>query len=105
MVTQGKAKRTITLTFNHETEGPVFVAGSFNNWDVGATPMKRRRNGCWEARLKLPPGEYEFRYFANGQWFTDYAADGVMPNGLGDFNSLLKVADKIGTKARQTAAS
>jgi len=93
MVNKGTASKSVVLSFQHDTQGPVYVAGSFNNWDVSRTPMKKNRKGAWEAKLKLPPGEYEFRYFCNGQWFTDYAADGVVPNAYGDFNSVLRVVD------------
>ena len=93
MVNRGNASKPVVLSFTHDTSGPVYVAGTFNNWSVAKTPMKKGRNGCWEAKLKLLPGEYQFRYFANGQWFTDYAADGVVPNGLGGFNSVLRVSD------------
>ena len=99
MVAKGRDKKSVRLSFNHRVEGPVYVAGSFNGWEVGVTPMKHRRNGQWEAMLKLPPGEHQFRYFANGQWFTDYAADGVVPNGMGDFNSIVRVPPEKPAKA------
>ena len=93
MVSLNGSKRTMKLTFNHKAGGPVFVAGSFNNWSTNATPMKEVRPGTWEVTLKLPPGEYQFRYFSNGQWFTDYAAGGIVPNGCGGFNSVLTVPE------------
>lgn len=96
MVKQSASQRTVKLTFNHDLTGPVSVVGTFNDWQVDATPMRRSHDGCWEVALELPAGEYEFRYFADGQWFTDYAADGVVPNGLGEFNSLLRVPDRRG---------
>ena len=93
MVSLNGSKRTMKLTFNHKANGPVYVAGSFNNWNTSTTPMKEIRPGNWEATLKLPPGEYQFRYFSNGQWFTDYAAGGIVPNGCGGFNSVLTVPE------------
>jgi len=106
MVSRGKTVRSVKLEFNHDTEGPVFVAGTFNDWDVTSTPMKRGRNGSWTATLKLPPGEYQFRYVADGRWFTDFAADGLVPNGFGELNSVLTVpASRAarGTKAKAAA--
>jgi hypothetical protein len=97
------------LTFNHKANGPVFVAGCFNHWSTNAEPMKEIRPGTWEATLKLPPGEYQFRYFSNGQWFTDYAAGGIVPNGCGGFNSVLTVPEGeaigAGVAARAGSAS
>ncbi len=91
MVARGRTSKSVRLQFTHDVGGPVFVAGTFNGWDTQATPMKRRRGGTWQVTLKLPPGEHQFRYFADGQWYTDYAAAGVAPNGMGDFNSLVQV--------------
>jgi hypothetical protein len=99
---KGKGKHRVTLTFVHQIKDPVFVAGSFNDWDTAATPMKRSRNDRWQARLSLPPGKYEFRYFAGGQWYTDHAADGVVPNGFGEFNSVLQVPSKAAGSKRKT---
>jgi hypothetical protein len=93
MVNKGSASKTVSLQFAHETGGPVYVAGTFNNWNVGSHPMKKNKQGGWETKLKLPPGEYQFRYFADGCWYTDFAADGVIPNGFGEFNSVLRVAN------------
>jgi 1,4-alpha-glucan branching enzyme len=39
--------------------------------------MCRDEAGWWTATAKLPAGEYRFRYFADGEWFPDYAAHGV----------------------------
>ena len=55
----------------------VFVAGSFNEWNVRAAAMHPVGQGWWRAVLHLPDGEYQFRYVADGQWFTDYASNGV----------------------------
>jgi hypothetical protein len=41
--------------------------------------------------LRLPPGTYEFRYMAAGEWFTDYAAFGINKNMFGQYNSVLRI--------------
>jgi hypothetical protein len=45
--------------------------------------MSRSRDGNWTAKVKLPAGSYRFRYRADGQWFTDYAAFGIEQGLLG----------------------
>jgi len=55
----------------------VFLVGAFNQWRVGDLAMMRTADGRWTATLNLEPGEYRFRYWADGQWFIDYAAFGV----------------------------
>jgi len=80
-----------TFRFRHRTAGPVFLVGDFCAWQTDHLPMRRVGQAEWVLMLRLPPGTYEFRYVAAGQWFTDYAAFGVHRNDLGDFNSVVRV--------------
>lgn len=50
----------------------VSVAGSFNEWDAGATPMAETY-ALW---MELDPGEYEYKFVFNGdQWAGDMCND------------------------------
>lgn len=69
----------------------VFLAGDFNGWDPQQLPMVRNAEGYWFARLRLPQGEFKFRYCADGQWFADYAAFGV-ESGCFGLNSIIRIA-------------
>ncbi len=62
----------------------VFLVGDFNQWDSGSLPMVRTGQGYWVAAVRLEEGNFRFRYRADGQWFTDFAAFGVQhgPYGL-----------------------
>ena len=55
----------------------VWLAGDFNGWRPQELMMRPCGDGCWHATIRLPRGDYRFRYNADGQWFTDYAAFGV----------------------------
>jgi 1,4-alpha-glucan branching enzyme len=68
----------------------VHLAGEFNHWRKGELPMVRDREGYWVARMRLPAGEFKFRYCADGEWFTDYAAFGVEPGRFG-LDSIVRV--------------
>jgi 1,4-alpha-glucan branching enzyme len=68
----------------------VHLAGDFNNWRQTELPMVRTGAGYWTAKLRLPAGEFRFRYCADGEWFTDYAAFGVEPGRFG-LDSILRV--------------
>lgn len=68
----------------------VFLAGSFNEWRTDQLRMIRQDGGYWALKLGLPPGEYKFRYVADGLWYTDFAAFGVEPGRFG-MDSLLLV--------------
>ena len=69
----------------------VCVAGNFNNWRPEATEMIPTGGGKWAKELRLQPGTYEYRFVVDGEWTTDPAASGTVPNPFGDLNSLLAV--------------
>jgi 1,4-alpha-glucan branching enzyme len=68
----------------------VRIAGDFNGWDRGSMSMESEGNGWWKATAEIEGGDHRFRYYADGQWYTDYAANGVEQNKLG-WNSILTV--------------
>ena len=68
----------------------VALSGDFNGWHQTSLPMIKESDGWWKYRIKLAPGYYEFRYLADGQWYTDYAAFGVNRGPYG-YNSVVKV--------------
>jgi len=70
--------------------GQVHVAGDFNGWEREELPMRRDGGGYWKAALRLPTGSYRFRYFADGQWFCDFAAFGVVYGPFGP-DSLIRI--------------
>jgi 1,4-alpha-glucan branching enzyme len=68
----------------------VCVVGDFNSWSPSATVMVPDGQGWWSCLIRLSPGVYQFRYFAEGRWFLDYAAFGLERGPLG-WNSVLNV--------------
>lgn len=79
----------VVFSFYRPTAKTVHLSGDFNDWDEGTLPM-RAREGYWTAMMRLPAGEFRFRYLADGEWFTDYAAFGVEPGEFG-LDSVLRV--------------
>ncbi|MBT3202546.1 MAG: hypothetical protein HN350_21820 [Phycisphaerales bacterium] len=71
----------------------VYLVGDFNDWQAGDLAMVQRSDGDWVAKVRLGAGEFKFRYCADGQWFTDYAAFGVEPGRFG-MDSIVKVDHK-----------
>lgn len=69
----------------------VFVAGSFNDWQPTATPLKSAGDGKWVVELSLPPGRHEYRFIADGEWVDDPSAKEFVPNPHGGANALLVV--------------
>ena len=66
----------------------VFLAGDFNNWDFVSLPMKRDGDGIWETHIDLPPGRYEYRFWADGTWHDDPNAHEMVTNPFGNQNCI-----------------
>ena len=85
------SSRQIEFTFNAPEARFVGVAGSFNSWDAAQAPLRKRGDGFWGTTLKLVPGRYEYRFVADGKWFTDPSAKEAVPNPYGARNSVVVV--------------
>ena len=79
--------------FYRPTAKQVHLAGDFNGWREGELPMMREEGGYWTAKLRLPSGEFKFRYCVDGEWFADYAAFGLEPGRYG-LDSIVRVEPK-----------
>lgn len=86
-------KNANSVTFVFEPAGKHFqsvtVAGEFNGWNAGRDRMTLGPDGRWRCTLNLAPGEYQYKYVADGQWLTDPHADGVIGAHA---NSVVRVA-------------
>jgi 1,4-alpha-glucan branching enzyme len=83
--------RRASLTLALPDAITVAVAGTFNNWDPGRTPMTKNDAGAWNATLSLPPGRYEYRFVVDGDWISDPEAEDSVENPFGQTNSVLVV--------------
>ncbi len=80
----------VQFRFYRPRAGSVFLVGDFNHWRSGQIPMIKGMDGYWTAQVHLPAGTYRFRYFCDGEWFTDYAAFGVEQGPFG-LDSIIRV--------------
>ncbi|MDX9778073.1 MAG: glycogen-binding domain-containing protein, partial [bacterium] len=69
----------------------VTVFGNFNFWDRKKYPMEKQADGVFVLTLPFEPGQYEYLFWVDGREILDPANPVSVPNGLGGFNSLLKV--------------
>lgn len=67
----------VQFRFYRPNAQAVHLAGEFNGWHEDQLRMVPDGSGYWLAVLRLAPGSYRFRYRADGQWYTDYAAFGL----------------------------
>jgi 1,4-alpha-glucan branching enzyme len=87
----GSSSRPVHLEYTDGNAGAVCVAGTFNDWRPEATPMIAIGDGRWVKELTLPPGVYEYRIVADGEWMADPLARETTPNPFGGENSVLRV--------------
>lgn len=88
MVNKDTRKGIVRFTFDEDSKNQVYVVGDFNSWDNSATPLAKKK-GKWTTELKLKPGEYQFKYYADGNWYNDHCADKYAPNDMGTDNSVV----------------
>ena len=82
-------KTTFVLEAPEATE--VYLAGSFNDWDLQAHPLGKGEGDLWTTQLDLEPGEYEYLFVVDGEWWEDPASARRTPNPHGSPNSVLTV--------------
>ncbi|MGK0412195.1 MAG: 1,4-alpha-glucan branching enzyme [Polaribacter sp.] len=83
----------VTFTVPAEEASSVAVVGSFNEWNVEATPLKKLKNGSFKGTVDLETGSsYEFRYLVDGEYVNEEEADSsVWSDFAGAENSLLSL--------------
>lgn len=75
----------------------VFLAGTFNDWQMDATPMTTDGKGNWNSELNLPPGRCEYKFVVDGQWCcepncqTSAECPKCVPNEFGTMNRFVDV--------------
>lgn len=77
----------------------VFLAGMFNGWKPGATPMVKNPVGEWSTAIALPPGRYEFKFVVDGVWCCETFCPGTgyccpyecVCDGFGSMNRVIEI--------------
>jgi len=68
----------------------VNLFGQFNSWDRSSLPMSDAdKNGIYEISIPLDPGRYEYKFFVDRKELIDPQNPVRVPNGMGDFNSVI----------------
>lgn len=88
-------KVTFTLAKEQaKTAKDVHLVGEFNDWEIGATPMRKQKDGAFSVTVDLATGrEYQYRYLIDGDiWISDPEADKYAFSPFGDCeNSVVTV--------------
>jgi len=84
-------KKRVNFNLHAPKAEEVFVAGTFNDWDPLARPLKCDKKGTWRTWMNLPPGKHEYRFVVNGEWQEDPECEERALNAFGTYNSVVKV--------------
>ncbi|HRZ38895.1 MAG TPA: glycogen-binding domain-containing protein [Candidatus Paceibacterota bacterium] len=84
--------RPETFTLQAPQVLKVLLAGSFTDWEKQAIPLQRESDGTWTVTISLPPGNHEYLFIVDGQWYLDPACSSRVPNRFGTENMLRQIA-------------
>ena len=88
--------RAITFELEDAPGKEVFLAGSFNNWQMTDKMIYKQKDGVYSRRLLLGPGKYQYKFVVDGEWRLDGTNSCFVPNGFGELNSEITVEEKEG---------
>jgi 1,4-alpha-glucan branching enzyme len=83
--------RNVEFTFYSPESMNVYVAGEFNGWDTQSLPMKKDKDGVWRSKVKLLPGSYKYKLFADNAWVENLPDAEAVPNPFGTQNFVISV--------------
>jgi 1,4-alpha-glucan branching enzyme len=89
--TAKKAYKNVEFAFYSPEAMNVYVAGEFNGWDHQSLPMKKDKDGIWRLKVKLLPGRYEYKFFADNAWIENLPNAEAIPNPFGTQNFVITV--------------
>ncbi len=90
-----KKEKYYKFEFKPDTNYSVLTLfGSFNGWNRYQLFMKDENNdGVYDVEVALEPGTYQYKFFADGKEIVDPLNPDKVPNGFGDFNSVITIQD------------
>jgi len=83
----GEDSMVVFFLRQQKEAGRVMLAGSFNNWNPDALPMKKVDSG-WIASVRLVPGKYWYKFIIDGNWVIDGDNQLRENDGEGNTNSV-----------------
>ncbi len=80
-----------TFTLTAPSAAKVFIVGDFTLWIP--VPMEPAGEGLWSVELAVEPGEYEFGFLVDGEWFIPTGVKGIVLDKWGQPNATLVVPE------------
>lgn len=85
----------VKFVWSQPANRSVFLAGDFNSWGLPVSLTRRANdvhpggNDMWETVLRLPKGQYHYKYVVDGEWQYDDSTAWVDERDRGRVNILL----------------
>ncbi len=91
--TSTDSRKRVVFRFKSTPGMSIFVAGSFNNWDISSKKLEDKDGiGEYSATVMLPKGVYEYKYFVNEKWCLDPENPNFIKNVHGTLNSVIEIS-------------
>ncbi len=88
--TRPAAERLVEFAIYQPNVENLSLVGDFNNWNPEHDVMTRGEDGIFRLRLRLRPGQYLYKYVADGRWILDsFNEDARYHNGIRELASFL----------------
>lgn len=72
----------------------ITLFGQFNSWNRENMPMiDDDGDGVYEIKIPLDPGEYQYRFYLDGEEILDPSNSDSVSNGMGGYNSVFRVLE------------
>ncbi len=93
MIEDKKDKERVNFSISAAPGSLVSVAGTFNNWDPAANPMRDLAGkGSYKTDVLLSQGKHEYKFVVNGIWTADPSCQRRVSDSYGAENCLLQVS-------------
>ena len=97
MLIRGKINKSITFICDLNLNAKeVYLTGNFNQWQPKLNQMQKAKDGSFRTIMKLPPGQYQYKYIVDGIWHNDPDAPQTATNNNGELNSAFDVKEAVG---------
>jgi len=83
--------KTIEFHFEAPWAASVKLAADFTDWEKFPLDMIKAEDGVWSIFVPLAPGNYSYRFIADGEWRDDPHAELHEPNPFGAANAVVEV--------------
>ena len=91
MASKSAASKAIEFSLYAPQAKKVSLAGSFNKWNSKLLSAKKDSKGNWKIAVDLKPGQYEYKFFVDGNWMDDPKNNWRMTNSFGTSNCMIEV--------------